>query len=239
MKVVIVVPAHNEEEIIAKSVERIVSFMARQHGYSWRVVVAENGSKDGTLEILRGLLAKYPKDIFSVKSLAFRSKSDAIKTAWLSEDADVYVHMDADLSTDIRHIPELLNGIREGYDLVIGSRPSAGAGNKRSLRNFTSSGYNLLARMLFSVKVGDLQCGFKAVNRRTLEAIVKKTRYLSEGFMDTEILILAAQKNITVKEIPVRWREYRGSRFNRLLITIRFIGNMVRVKRDLMLGRYN
>lgn len=239
MKLLITIPAHNEEAIIENSVKKTMEFMSSQKGYSWKLLVAENGSKDNTLKILNELSKKYPKKLFSFKSLPVRSKSDAIKMAWLSEEADAYMHMDADLSTDIRHIPELVQGIKGGYDLVVGSRGLKNSEVERSAkRDLISYSYNFITRALFSLNVKDLQCGFKAVSKKTLDNIVKQTKYLSEGFMDTEMLILAAHKKYKIKEIPVRWKDDRKSKFNFFVVALKFIASLLKVKKDLILRRY-
>ena len=239
MDVLIVIPAHNEEAIIEQNVDKVIKFMKNQKDYNWHLVIAENGSKDDTLGILKKLSKKYPKKIFSFKSIPIRSKSDAIKQTWLSYEADIYIHMDADLSTDLSHIPQLVEGIKEGNDIVIGSRGLKTSEVERGAkRNFISYGYNIVTSLLFSLNVKDLQCGFKAINKRTLNEVVKQTKYISEGFMDTEILILAAYKGFRIKEIPIGWKDDRESKFNFLLVGIKFVGNLLKVKRDLTLGRY-
>jgi glycosyltransferase involved in cell wall biosynthesis len=239
MRILIVLPAHNEEEIIEKSVSKVLNFIKNQKNHKWHLMVAENGSKDKTVNILKRLSYKSNLGLFSFKSLPVRSKSDAIRKAWLSRDADIYMYMDADLSTDISHIPELVQGISQGYDITIGSRGLKNSKVQRSMkRNFISKSYNIISRILFSLNVKDLQCGFKAINKKTLYKIVKQTRYLSEGFMDTEMLILANHKKFKIKEIPVLWEDYRKSKFNFFLVAIKFIGNMLKVKKDLILGKY-
>jgi len=215
MDILMVIPAHNEEAIIENTIQKVIDFMKKQKGYNWHLMIAENGSNDKTVSILEKLSKKYPKKLFSFKSISVRSKSDAIKQAWFSKEADVYIHMDADLSTDISYLPELIEGIKEGKDIVIGSRTLKDSIVKRSFkRNFISFIYNIITRTLFSLDVKDLQCGFKAVNKRTLSEIVEQTKYISEGFMDTEILILVANKNFKIKEIPIKWEDDRKSKFN-------------------------
>jgi len=239
MKLVIVIPAHNEESIIRDNVEKIIKFMKYQKGYEWRIIVAENNSGDNTLKVLKDLAKNYPKKVYSYFSFNIRSKSDAIKNAWLSCDADIYMHMDADLSTDLTHIPELVKWIEEGYDIAVGSRVIGGAQVERSLkRDILSYGYNVMTKLLFGLNVKDLQCGFKAINKRTLNEIIKQTKYMSEGFMDTEMLILATKKGFKIKEIPVKWKDDRESKFNLYKVAVGFIKNIINVKLDLIRGRY-
>lgn len=239
MKILIVLPAHNEEKIIEKNVSKVINFIKNQKHHEWHLMVAENGSKDRTPNLLKKISKKYSSRLFSFKCLPARSKSDAIKMAWFSRNADIYSYMDADLSTDIAHIPELIQGIQQGYDIIVGSRSLKASKVKRSMkRNFISYSYNIISRILFSLDIKDLQCGFKAVSKKTLNSIIKKTKYLTEGFMDTEMLILARHKGLKIKEIPVRWVDDRKSKFNFFLVAVRFIGNLLKVKRDIILKRY-
>lgn len=239
MRVLMVIPAYNEAAIISRNVETVLAFMQSQTGYDWHLMVAEHESTDGTVPALEALAQRHPRQVFSFAALPARSKSDAIRQAWLAQAADVYLYMDADLSTDIRHIPELVAGIREGFEIVTGSRGLKGSLVARSMqRNLISKGYNRITKLLFALPVHDLQCGFKAVSRRALDDIVRQTRYLKEGFMDTEMLILAARKGYAIKEIPVVWKDDRKSKFNFFMVAVRFIANLLRVKRDLALGRY-
>jgi hypothetical protein len=213
--------------------------MKSQRGYEWHIRVAESRSRDNTVEVLKKMTKKYSSEIYSYVSSNVGSKSDAIKNAWLSYDADVYMYMDADLSTDLKHIPQIVEGIKEKYDLVIGSRGMEDSDVGRSMkRNFISYCYNIFARVLFSLNIKDLQCGFKAVNKRAMDEIVRQTKYMAEGFMDTEMLILARAKRFKIKQIPVVWKDYRVSKFNFAKVAVNFVGNMLKMKFDLLRGRY-
>ena len=240
MKVLIVISARDEEKIIEDNVSKLIDFMKKQKDYSWHLIVSEDSSRDNTPAILKKLAQRYPKKQFSFISNKKGSKSESVKRGWYSQKADIYMYMDADLSTDISHIPELIQGIKQGYDIVVGSRGLKNSNVERSMkRNFISYAYNILTRLFFSLNVKDLQCGFKAISQRTLDEIVKKTKYIEQGFMDTEMLILASQKKFKIKEIPVKWQDYRKSKFNFLFVAIRFINNLLKVKRDLILKHYD
>ena len=239
MSIVMVIPVRNESAIIKDNVSEVIKFMKSSGIKDWHILVAENGSTDDTVEKLKKLSNKYPKKILSYQCLHVKSKGDAIKMAWLSRKADVYIHMDADLSTDLKHIPELVGGIEDGNDVVVGSRYLKDSEVERSLkRSVISFFYNTFMRTMFSLNVKDLQCGFKAINKKTLDEIVRQSRYLSDGFLDTEMLILASKKKFRIKEIPIKWKDDRKSKFNLLSVSLKFFANALRVKRDLMLGRY-
>ncbi len=236
-KLVIVIPAHNEEEIIEKTVKKVINFLENNKmSFDWQLIVAENGSKDKTIEILK----KIPKSKhFSYFSLEARSRDEAVKGAWQKIDSDYYMFMDADLATDINHIPELVSWLDKDYDIVIGSRRLQESNVSRPIkRQMISFVFHSLMKLIFNLKVHDLQCGFKAINKKVRDNIVPKTKHSKEGFLDTEILVLASRRNFRIKEIPVKWEDSRESRFKISRTIKAVLLNTYRIKRDLFLGRY-
>lgn len=234
---VIVIPVHNEEKIIRKNISTILSYLKRQKmSVDWKVIIGENGSTDKTIEILR----KIPKNNnLSFLSLKARSRDQAIIKAWSKINADYYMFMDADLATDIRHIPDLINGLEQGYDIVIGSRRLPGSKvNRLLIRRIVSSIFHKLMKVIFNLKINDLQCGFKAINKNTRNKIIPKIKYGHDGFMDTELLVLASEKKLKIKEIPVKWYDKRDSRFTIRRTIFSVLINSFRIKRDLFMGRY-
>lgn len=234
---VIVIPAHNEEKIIETTINKVLSFMKSQKiNLDWQLVIAENGSKDKTLEILKN----FPKSkYFSFLSLEARSRDQAIKEAWEKINSDYYMFMDADLATDIRHIPELIKWLEDGYDIVIGSRKLPDSQVSRPLsRRAISFAFHTLMKITFNLKIKDLQCGFKSINKKVRDEIIPKTRHGQEGFLDTEMLVLASRKNYRIKEIPVRWDDSRDSKFKISRTIMAVFKNSFKIKRDLILGKY-
>lgn len=236
-KAVIVIPAHNEEKIIKQNVEAVLLYLKKTKlPVKTTLIVAENGSKDKTVQILKSIRAKN----FSYLTLASRSKSQAIKDAWAKLDADYYIYMDADLSTDINQIKDLVAGLEEGYDIVLGSRWDRRSKVKRTMmRSIISFFYKSMIRILFSINLNDFQCGFKGVNKKVREKIVPKMKHITEGFMDTEMLLVAHNKGYKIKEIPVNWEDTRKSKFNIFRSIYVGIVNSLKIKRDLLSNKYD
>ena len=176
---------------------------------------------------------------FTYMSLPVRSRSKAIMQAWLKENADYYMFMDADLSTDIKHIPELVKYLNKGYDIVIGSRrlPTSVV-RRRFLRQFLSSCFHLLMHIVFGLKINDYQCGFKAITRKVRDHIIPQMKYTNEGFLDTEILVVANSKGYKIKEIPVRWYDTRPSKFKIHRAILMNLINTFKIKRDVIQNKY-
>ena len=207
----IVIPVLNEAHVLEQSVQTVRQFLAKDFPYRWRIVIVDNGSTDGTQEVARRLSLEQ-QDVSFIHLLQ-KGRGRALRHAWLQSSADIVCYTDVDLSTDLRHLPELIHAIAvEQYDIAIGSRLMRRSSVKRSLkREVISQGYNLFLRAALSVQFSDAQCGFKAISREAVEAIVPHVEDQS-WFFDTELLVLAERCGFRIKDIPVVWIEDDDSR---------------------------
>ena len=175
------------------------------------IIIAEDGSTDGTDIIAKHLKALDSRIIFfsSAKKLG---RGLALKRAWNKIEGDIYVFIDADLATDMRYYPQLINSIREGNDLATGSRYIKGAKVHRPiLRDFTSRIYNIIIRMMYKDGVFDHQIGFKAFSKRLIKDELNKCKS-TNWFWDTEIIVRSIHDNYKFIEFPVEWEEKKGKR---------------------------
>jgi glycosyltransferase involved in cell wall biosynthesis len=224
----IVVPVLNEEAVLARSVAILRDYLTKNLSYRWRIVIADNGSDDSTLEIAEQLAQQYP-DVSYIR-LEQRGRGRALRKAWLESDADVVSYMDVDLSTKLDAFPELLRALEEGYDIAIGSRLMKGSNVKRGFkRELTSRGYNLLIRAMFCSRFSDAQCGFKAVKRDAVQALVPLIKDQA-WFFDTELLLLAGMKGYRIKDVPVEWLEDEDTRVRIVSTAWEDIKGLLRVR---------
>ncbi|MBE7518764.1 MAG: glycosyltransferase family 2 protein [Thermoflexaceae bacterium] len=207
-RVDVVIPCYNEVAVLRGSVERTLAFLDGHPQYDWRIVIADNGSTDGTGDLARALEQEFPGRVHA-ELLTIKGRGLALKQAWTASDAGIVSYMDVDLSTDIEHLPRLIAMVAEdGCDVAIGSRLARGSKTRRSLkREITSRGYVFLIRVTFpGLRITDAQCGFKALARQVVDDVVP----LIENrmwFFDTELLILAQRRGYRICELPVRWDE--------------------------------
>jgi len=206
MRVVVAIPAYNEEGIISATVKELRRFLAdKPKDVSWTIVIADNGSDDRTGEIGRDLAREFA----DVRYLPVpeRGKGMAIRDAWQSQEADVYVFMDADLSTDLRSLLPLVRAVADGADVAVGSRVHRDARVRRALpRRLISLGYRLFAKIVLRTVVSDLACGFKAVSPRVVRDILPRV-IDRRWFFDSELVIRAERAGLKIAEIPVNWHE--------------------------------
>jgi len=208
--IVVTVPACNEVKNLRKCVELLLQ-ETRPLKEEFCIVIAEDGSTDGT-----DIVAKCLEDTYS-KVIHFHSAQKlgrglALKHAWNKVEGDIYVFIDADLATNMKYYPQLIKSIREGNDLVTGSRYKKGAKvNRPILRDFTSRIYNRLIRMMYKDKVFDHQIGFKAFSKSLIRDELNNCK--SNGwFWDTEIIIRSIHNNYKFVEFPVEWKEKQRER---------------------------
>lgn len=203
----IVIPCLNEEKQLPRTLETLSSFCVSNLGdYRWRIVVADNGSTDGTLKIAQAFAARDAVH-FGAIYLPERGRGRALRKAWLETDADAVCYMDVDLSTDIAALPALVSAVaRDGYDIAIGSRLARGSKvERRTLkREIVSRCYNIMVKLMFFTRFSDAQCGFKAMSRRAAREILPVTEDLG-WFLDSEILIIGEKRGYRIKDIPVHW----------------------------------
>lgn len=208
----VVIPCYNEEHVLAGSVEQVLAFCDEHPEHEWRVVVADNASTDGTLDVARELEERYPRRVAAL-SVPVKGRGIALRTAWLTSPADVACYMDVDLSTDLVHVPELVDPIAAGEaDVTFGSRLAEGAQTERGWRReFISRSYVWILKHIGGLKVSDAQCGFKGISTEVARSIVPLVKD-NAWFFDSELLLVAQENGYRLREVPVRWTDDPDSR---------------------------
>jgi len=224
-----VIPVYNEEKVLEKNICRLREYLINNEKNNWRIVIANNGSSDKSLEIAKRISNQYNNvEYIHVKK---KGRGYALRDAFENSKADICIYMDIDLSTGLSAIQETVLNMEKGYDMVIGSRYQMGSKVKRSVhRLILSKGYNILVQLLFRTKVKDMQCGFKAVNQKIIKIILPNIRN-NEWFFDTEMLILAERKGYKIKEIPIFWEENNKSKVKIIKTIIDFIVDSIKLRR--------
>ncbi len=228
----LVIPCYNEERTLEASVEKLRAWCGEHlAAYRWRVVVADNASRDGTLDVAKQLAVLRPDDVGYIH-LDQKGRGRALKRAWLESPADAMCYMDVDLSTDLAMIKPLLAAVlEEGYDVAYGSRVSQGSDIERSFkREINSRGYIAFIKLLFWTKFADGQCGFKAIAHDAAQELLP---HVQDGawFFDTELMIMAEKGGWKLKEVPVRWVEDPDTR-------VRFPQDVFQMGSDLVKLRF-
>ncbi|MCA9323175.1 MAG: glycosyltransferase family 2 protein [Planctomycetes bacterium] len=228
----LVIPTLNEAHVIERTVETVRRYFAEQFPYPASILVADNGSHDGTGDIAAKLAAKY--EGVSVLRLDLRGRGRALREAWTHSDADIVAYTDVDLSTDLTALERLCRALHEdGADIAIGSRLQRSSETTRGWkREFISRSYNLFIKAVLFTRFSDAQCGFKAVTRRVVEQVVPQIRDNS-WFFDTELLVLGEKQGYRIADLPVRWTDDDDSRVKIVSTAWEDIKGVLRLRRHL------
>jgi glycosyltransferase involved in cell wall biosynthesis len=207
----VVIPVLNEAHVLAGSVATVRHFLAESLHCRWRVVIVDNGSTDGTDAVARELVEQF--DDVRFLQLPQRGRGRALRHAWSQSDADVMCYTDVDLSTEMAALPRMVHAILvDGFDVATGSRLLADSRTTRSAkREFISRCYNLFVKAVLWTNFSDAQCGFKAISREAMAALVPEVKDQS-WFFDTELLVLSEKRGWRIADIPVEWLEDDDSR---------------------------
>jgi len=226
--IAIVLPAYNEEDNIARQVESVDSVCRDLRFDDWEILVVDDGSRDGTRAVVEGLKPRYPKLKLLVHEVN-QGYAKALRTGFTSAVMPLVFYTDADNQFDVRELKNFLPAI-EDYDLVCGFRIYR---FDPFTRLVLSWGYNLLVRIVFRIRVRDVDCAFKLFRREIFDRIHIESR---KFFVDTEILAKAAKLGLRMTEIGVRhYPRTAGQSTVRPSHIISTLGEIVTMWRDIHL----
>ena len=207
MDISIVISLFNEEESLRELVGWIESVMTRE-GYSYEVIMVDDGSTDKSWSIVKDLSAANP----ALRGISFRrnyGKSAALYHGFAAAQGDVVITMDADLQDSPEEIPELYRMVtEEGWDIVSGWKKQRF--DNKLTKNLPSKLYNATARKVTGINLHDMNCGLKAYRNE----VVKNIEVYGE--MHRYIPYLAKNAGfgrITEKPVQHQKRKYGVSKF--------------------------
>lgn len=198
----IILPTFDNEKIIKKSINSIISFFSL---FEIELIIVDDGSSDNTNKILVEFLKSIPyAQLITLKTNC--GKGEALRRGIAKSSGDVILFMDSDLSASLENFEMFISNITD-FDVIIGSRSVHGSAVKNSDTHRIVMGrlYNSLRRLVFLRSINDSQCGFKIFSGdvgRKLFGISTCNRFS----IDIEILRIAEVLNIAILELPVVWK---------------------------------
>ncbi len=200
----IVVPVYNEAAFIPRALPALIEQMERL-GESYRILIVENGSSDGSAEVTSRVAGDYP---VTVLSLVEPDYGAAMRHGFLEADADWVVNFDIDYfsSEFLRRVLEL-----EEVDLVIASKRDPGSEDRRPwIRRVATRVFNLMLRTILGSRVSDTH-GMKAFRRELVKELAPLVVSRKDLF-DTELVVRAERAGYRIREVPVVVQEIRAAR---------------------------
>lgn len=232
MHVSLILPAYNEATRIEETVNQTAKTL-KEITPSFEIIIAEDGSSDGTDRIARKIADKYSY-VRHIHSDSRQGRGRALNRAFKSASGEILCYIDVDLATDMSYLKELIESISvEGYDFATGSRMMPQSEVKRPLeRSLASQGYNFLVRTVLHSKLYDHQCGFKAFRREPLFDLIDKVKD-THWFWDTEIFVLSQYYGYKVKEFSVDWKHGGTTKVNLRKDVLDMGSQVFRLRQDL------
>jgi dolichyl-phosphate beta-glucosyltransferase len=233
----VVLPAYNEGRRLPPTLRRVLEFL---HGSGMRaeVIVVDDGSRDDTVDQVRAL-AGDGVPLRLIEHGRNRGKGAAVRTGVLAAEGAVVLFSDADLSTPIEEVGKLIQALRAGADVAIGSRAvdrSLVEVHQPRARELMGRTFNLVVQAVVLPGLRDTQCGFKAFTHAAAQRVFAAVR--REGFdFDVEALYRARRLGLKVVEVPVRWRNSPDTRVSALGDSMRMLTGVFQIRRMVDGGR--
>jgi len=203
----VIIPAYNEEKRIDPALERIFAFLDGQ-AYAGEVVLVDDCSGDRTSEVAAAAV-KGRANFRVVRNEVNKGKGYSVRRGMLEAKGEYLLFSDADLSTPIEETTRFIEKMREGYDVLVGSRAMRESNiitYQPWYRQLMGKTFNKIVRGLLVRGIKDTQCGFKMFTREAAQKIFPLQRIERFAF-DVEILFLAKKFGHKILEMPVTWKD--------------------------------
>ena len=229
MNIIVTIPAYNEEKTIGIAIKDIKKSLDGSHYKAkYRILVIDDGSRDKTAQIAKNsgaIVYSHPKNY----GLAECFRTEIQKCIELN--ADVIVHIDADLQYNPQEIPKLIEEIENGHDLVLGSRFKGKIEEMPLIKRFGNIAFSGVVSKITGIQISDAQTGFRAFTRKVAEGIQIKSSHT----YTQEQIIRAVNQKFRIKEVPIYFAKRDGK--SRLISSpfgyaIRAGINIIRIYRD-------
>ena len=190
----IVMPCLNEAETLETCIRKALQFLS-QHQIKGEVVIADNGSTDGSQEIARQAGAR-------VVDIPVKGYGSALMGGITAAENEFIIMGDADDSYDFTNLQSFVDALRNGADLVMGNRfqggimPGAMPFLHRYLGNPVLSG---IARLFFKSDIGDFHCGLRGFRKSSILSLDLQTTGMEFA---SEMIVKAAMRGLKVVEVP-------------------------------------
>jgi glycosyltransferase involved in cell wall biosynthesis len=226
MKVLVTIPAYNEEKTIAGVIKEIKDVMDTSK-YECQIIIVDDGSTDSTAENAKkagAVVYSHPKNY----GLAEAFKSEMKKCLELG--ADIIVHTDADGQYKAEEIPKLIEEVKAGNDLVLASRFKGQIESMPMMKRLGNKAFSIVISQIIHQKISDAQTGFRAFTKEVAKLPITSTYTYTQ-----EQIIRASKAKFKIKEVPAHFAKRGGK--SRLMknpfdYAIKAGVNLLRVYRD-------
>lgn len=243
----VVIPNYNESANIRRGVLKTVTSYLQTQPYSWELIISDDGSSDESLTKIKAFATQH-KNVLVLDN-PHAGKPFALRSGIRAATGEYVLLTDMDQSTPINQLDKLLPYIRDGYQVVIGSR-----GMRRRdaspIRQLASLIFLLARRAILLPQIKDTQCGFKLIATTLAKKIFSRMRLFGrthriQGWKvtayDVELLFLAQKLGVDIQEVRVVWKDEdtsSGKNRNFVKESLEMLVEILRVRVNDLLGKY-
>jgi dolichyl-phosphate beta-glucosyltransferase len=206
----VIIPCYNEAKNLERGVlDEVYQYLAQQN-YAWEVIIVNDEATDNSKSLIEHFIASRKR--FSLFDIPHGGKPAAVWAGIQSAKGDVVLLTDMDQSTPIGELGKLLDGYRQGFDVVIGSRGMTREGFSL-IRKLGSVVFRALRGLFLLRDISDTQCGFKLCRRQVALELFPHLEFFRQkkptGWKvtayDVELLYLVEKAGYKIKEVVVSW----------------------------------
>ncbi len=232
----IIIPAHNEEQRLPRTLEQIADFLSRQQ-FSSEIIVVENGSSDRTLALAQSFAQRIPN--LRVLHSDQRGKGLAVKMGMLAARGLYRFFADADLSMPIAEVSRFIPPALPDVEVAIGSREAPGAVRygEPPYRHVTGRVFNTIVRLLALPGLEDTQCGFKCFRSDIVDEVFP-LQTISGWTFDVEVLFVARRHGYRIVEVGIPWYFNADSKVRVARDSLRMFLDLLKIRWNALTGRY-
>jgi len=201
VSVSVIVPTYNEAAAIKSVVQEYLQ-------YADEIVVVDDGSTDGTADIVDELAAS-ESAVISCHHINNKGKANAIRTGVSRATGDILVFTDADETYPAEYLEDLVKQVEQGSDLVLGSRLANGTANIPTVNKFGNRLLSMFVSFVGGVSLEDAQTGMRAMRRESFAELDAVGANNLE--FETRMTVRAAKMGYNISEVPIEYRERTGN----------------------------
>ncbi|MCC6294274.1 MAG: glycosyltransferase family 2 protein [Bryobacterales bacterium] len=236
----IVIPAYNEQSRLPGTLTRVLAYLDSAPWREPEVLVVDDGSRDLTAALVEEWAGRDPR-VRLLRNPGNRGKGYSVRHGMMEARGEWVLFSDADLSAPIEELDALWAALeRTPAAVAIGSR-ALNRGligvHQSKFRETAGRFFNLVMRLVCGLPFWDTQCGFKLFRRDAARDVFSRLRLERFGF-DVEALFIARLKGYKTIEVPVRWNHADGTKVSMFRDSADMFLDLLRVRRNQLLGRY-
>jgi dolichyl-phosphate beta-glucosyltransferase len=237
----IIIPTYNETHRLPPYLQRISEY-CKGRRLSHEILVVDDGSRDGTVELVEKFRAEHP-EVRLLRLLRNTGKGAAVRTGIREANGGLRLIADADGAAPIQEFARLEAAVDAGADIAIGSRFLGSHDHRFTVRarwhrSVFGRWFNLLVQSLGIAGISDTQCGFKLFRDSVARDLFSVSRVNGYGY-DLEILFVSQRRGYRIAEVPINWTDQPGSKVHVVSDGWRTFKELLAVRRNHARGLYD